>query len=134
VTGVLGLAGVARLAGLLVLAAALDRALTGVLGLAGVARLAGVLVLTADLDGAFREDDFLRPVVLTLDLAFALTFRGAAALAFTDFVFFPATMCASTLNDKTIIRRHGQAKKLAGNVALFCAFAKGGFRQPGLTS
>lgn len=110
VTGVLGLAGVAGLAGVLVLAAGLDRALTGVRGLAGVARLAGVLVLAADLDGVFREDDFLRPVVLTLDLAFALTFRGAAALAFTDFVFFPATMRASTLNDKTIIRRHGQAK------------------------
>jgi hypothetical protein len=110
VTGVFGLAGVARLAGVLVLAAGLDRALTGVLGLAGVARLAGALGLAADLDGAFRDDDFLRAVVLTLDLAFALTFRGVAAFALTDFVFFTATMCASTLNDKRKIRRYGQAK------------------------
>ncbi len=107
---VLGSAGVARVAGVLVFAAGLDRAPAGVLGLAGVARLAGAFVLAADLGGALREGDFLRPVVLTLDLAFALTFRGAAAFAFTDFVFFAATMPASTLNDKAIIRRRGQAK------------------------
>jgi hypothetical protein len=71
--------------------------MTGALDLAGVLGLAGVLVLAADLAGAFREGDFLRPAVLTLDWAFGLIFLGDVAFAFTDLVFFLATMRAPSV-------------------------------------
>jgi len=52
------------------------------------------------LDLAFRDGDLVRLTAPALDLVFALLLVFAAALAFADFVFFLATMCApSAPND-----------------------------------
>ena len=138
-TGVLGLAGVLDLAGVvLVLIAGVGRAVTAVLDFAGVLGLAGVLVLAADLESAFREGDFLRPVVSTLDWAFALIFLGAAALAFTDLVFFLATMRAPPLRrpqnrsrgDATFKQyfTHTDRREIAGKYTRVVYFGKGQIR------